>query len=113
MQITHAADIFLALAEPTRRNIVEILATRGQLSVSQISEKFRISPPAISQHLKVLRDTNILQVERQGQRRIYKINTDSLHELEDWAHTMNSLWSQRFASLDEVLELEKLKIKKG
>jgi DNA-binding transcriptional ArsR family regulator len=59
-------DTFTALADPTRRSIFEMLAGDGQLSVSDISNRFSVSPPAISQHLKVLRETNLVQMEKKS-----------------------------------------------
>ena len=66
-------DVFTALAVPTRRNIIEMLASRGRLSATDIYDKFNASPPAISQHLKVLREVNLVQVEKQGQQRIHHL----------------------------------------
>jgi DNA-binding transcriptional ArsR family regulator len=103
-------DIFSALAEPTRRNIIEILASRGELSASEICDEFSVSPPAISQHLKVLRDTNLVQMEKRAQQRLYRINTDAIGQLETWARKMKQVWSERFDRLDEVLEVEKKKL---
>lgn len=100
-------DVFSALAEPTRRTIIEMLASEGQLSVSHISDKFKVSPPAISQHLKVLREAKLVEVEKRAQERIYTINTDSIQEVEDWAHTMRTLWNERFDRLDTLLAEEK------
>ena len=91
-------DIFTALAEPTRRTIVELLASSGPLSATEISEQFPVSPPAISQHLKVLRE---------AQQRLYWLNPDALVELEGWASHMTHLWNQRFDALEMVLEAEK------
>ena len=54
-------DVFSALAEPNRRRIMEMLASKGQLSASDISQRFAVSPPAISQHLKVLRDAGWIE----------------------------------------------------
>ena len=67
-------DIFFALAEPTRRTIVEMLARNGPLSVTDISARFPISSPAISQHLKVLREAQVVLVEKRAQQRIYLLN---------------------------------------
>ena len=106
-------DIFYALAEPTRRAILEMLAKNGQLSASNISDKFRVSPPAISQHLKVLREANLVQMEKKAQQRIYQINTDGMHELEEWAKQMTQTWNERFDALDELLKAEKRKHKKS
>jgi DNA-binding transcriptional ArsR family regulator len=102
-------DIFSALAEPTRRSILEILARNGQLSATDISGKFPVSPSAISQHLKVLREAKLVQMEKRAQQRMYQLNPDAMLELEAWARHMTQLWQQRFDALDAVLEAEKKK----
>jgi len=106
-------DIFNALAEPTRRAILEMLAKNGQLSASNISDKFDVSPPAISQHLKVLREAKLVQMEKKAQQRIYQINTEGIQELEEWARQMTQTWNDRFDALDELLKAEKRKLKRS
>ncbi len=97
-------DIFSALAEPTRRSIIEMLASSGQLSASVIASKFRISPPAISQHLKVLREAKLVHMEKRAQQRLYQVNPDAMLELELWAKQMAKVWDERFGALDMILE---------
>lgn len=103
-------DIFTALAEPTRRTIVEMLASSGPLSATEIAEQFPVSPPAISQHLKVLREANVVHMEKRAQQRLYQLNPDAMVELEGWTRHMTHLWNQRFDALDKVLEAEKKNI---
>ncbi len=103
-------DTFQALADPTRRTIIEMIAKKGSLAASDIYGKFKVSHPAVSQHLKVLRITNILQVEKRAQQRIYKINTESLQNVEDWLSKMKKYWNERFDALDAVLQQEKKKL---
>ena len=102
-------DVFTALAEPTRRHIIEMLASQGRLSASEISGRFPVSAPAISQHLKVLREAKLVRMEKQAQQRIYRINPDAMLELEQWARKVRELWDERFDVLDRVLEEEKKK----
>jgi DNA-binding transcriptional ArsR family regulator len=102
-------DMFQAIADPTRRHILELLATRGTLSASAISDKFSMSAPAISQHLKILRESKLVDMEKKAQQRIYTINTKSIQEVEQWIHTMTKLWNDRFDRLDIVIQKEKLK----
>jgi DNA-binding transcriptional ArsR family regulator len=104
-------DKFSALADPTRRKIIEMLAGAGQLSATEISDQFPVSPQAISQHLKVLREAKLLQVEKRAQQRIYRINPAAMLELEAWARQIAQLWNQRFDALDQVLEAEKKRLK--
>ncbi len=109
-------DKFSALADPTRRNILEMLAVNGQLSATEISDKFQVSPSAISQHLKVLREANLVQMEKRAQQRLYQINRGTVVELEGWVKQITQRWNERFEALDEVLEAEKkktLKKRKG
>jgi DNA-binding transcriptional ArsR family regulator len=103
-------DIFSALADPTRRKIIEMLASRGQLSATDIYHKFPVSHPAISQHLKVLREANLVQVEKRAQQRLYQINPRTMYELEDWVGKITKLWNERFDALDKLLEEEKKKL---
>ena len=104
--------LFYALAEPTRRNIIEILASNGQLSATAICDNFTVSAPAISQHLKVLREANLVQMEKHAQQRIYHLNPHAMSEVEDWAKQISDLWNQRFDALDELLAEEQGKILK-
>jgi DNA-binding transcriptional ArsR family regulator len=103
-------DKFSAISDPTRRKILEMLAEQGQLSATDIYEKFHVSPPAISQHLKILREANLVQMKKRAQQRLYQINPETITELGDWANQMTRLWNQRFDALDKVLEAEKKKI---
>jgi DNA-binding transcriptional ArsR family regulator len=102
-------DIFSALADPTRRTILELLAKNGPISATDICVKFHVSPPAISQHLKVLREAKLVLMERRAQQRMYQINPDAMVELEAWFRHMTQIWNQRFDALDTVLEAEKKK----
>ena len=104
-------DVFTALADPTRRKILEMLANRGPLTATDIYAQFPVSPPAISQHLKILREAKLVQVEKRAQKRIYRINPEAMLDLEDWAKHMAQLWHQRFNALDQLLETEKKKSK--
>jgi DNA-binding transcriptional ArsR family regulator len=100
-------DIFTALAEPTRRNILEMLAARGGLSATDIYRNFKSSPPAISQHLKVLKQADLVRVEKRKQQRIYYVSPDPLKELEKWIQQFASKMDEKYQALDKVLEIEK------
>lgn len=97
-------DTFLALAEPTRRNIMEMLVKSGNLSASDIYSKFKATPPAISQHLKVLREANLVRVEKRAQKRIYYINPEPMKELEKWIQLFTKDWQDRHDRLEEMLK---------
>jgi len=102
-------DIFYALADPTRRKILELLASRGRLSATEIYANFTASPPAISQHLKVLREADLVKMEKHAQQRIYQINPQAVLELEDWSRQLAQLWNKRLDALAELIKVEKEK----
>ncbi len=106
-------DMFAALADPTRRNILELLANSGELAATAIYEQFPVSPQAISQHLKVLRETNLVEMEKRAQKHLYRLNPQTLSQFEAWVEQMKQRWEERFAALDTVLESEKKKLVKG
>ncbi|HEV2644586.1 MAG TPA: metalloregulator ArsR/SmtB family transcription factor [Candidatus Elarobacter sp.] len=74
---------FAALGDPTRQRIVEMLAVR-ELSSGEIARRFDMTPPAVSQHLKLLREAGLVQVRRDAQRRIYALDPTGLAELDTW-----------------------------
>ena len=102
-------DMFVALADPTRRNILELLANRGELSATAIYEQFSVSPQAVSQHLKVLREANLVEMEKRAQKHLYRLNPETLSQFEEWVKLIQERWSERFEALDAVLESEKQK----
>src|SRR4030095_11349229 len=103
-------DTFTAIAEPTRRSIMEMLVASGSLSATDIYKNFRASPPAISQHLKVLREAKLVRVERRAQKRIYYINPEPMQELETWIKRFTAEVQERHDVLEELLLKEKLKL---
>lgn len=100
-------DPFLALAEPHRRRVVEILARRGKLSATQICDEFDVTPQAISQHLRVLREANVIHMEKRAQRRLYSFNPRSTSQIQLWAAEMAKLWDRRLARLEMILKEER------
>ena len=95
-------DTFTALADPTRRQIIESLAA-GETSFGELADKFEMSRPAVSQHLKVLRDAGIVTASADAQRRIYRLTDDGLDEIEAWLGTVRDFWSQRLDRLEQLL----------
>jgi DNA-binding transcriptional ArsR family regulator len=87
-----------------------MLSASGNLSATDIYRKFKSSPPAISQHLKVLRDANLVRVEKRAQQRIYFINPEPMRELEKWLHQFAAKLEDQYQSLDKVLEIEKQRL---
>src|SRR5438270_12293445 len=100
-------DMFEALADPTRRHILEILANSGELAATAIYEQFPVSPQAVSQHLKVLREAHLVEMDKRAQKHVYRLNPQTLSQFEAWVQHMQQRWSERFDALDTVLEREK------
>ena len=111
MVYNHCMDMFVALADPTRRSILELLAGSGELSATAIYEHFpAVSPQAVSQHLKVLREANLVEMEKRAQKRMYRLNPQALSQFEAWVQQTRYRWEERFSALDAILEREKQKI---
>ncbi len=100
-------DVFAALGHPARRKVIELLASRGRLPATELFREFSTSPSAISQHLKVLRDARLVHVEKKGRERVYKLNMESLRELEFWSKKITWLWNKRLGALEEMMKVEK------
>ena len=93
---------FAALADPTRRRIVELLAQR-ELPAGEIAERFEVSAPAISQHLKVLREAQLVSVRADAQRRFYGIDPAGFAELDQWLLRVKRFWPARLDALERQL----------
>ncbi len=96
-------DTFTALADPTRRRIIESLAT-GETSFGELADKFDMSRPAVSQHLRVLREAGIVTSRADAQRRIYRLNQDGFDEVEAWLNKVRQFWNQRLDKLEQLLD---------
>jgi DNA-binding transcriptional ArsR family regulator len=88
-----------ALADPTRRRIVELLADRDH-SAGQLAARFAISQPAVSRHLRLLRESGLVSVRAAGQQRIYSLDPAPLVELDEWLARNRALWSRRLDALE-------------
>jgi DNA-binding transcriptional ArsR family regulator len=95
-------EAFAALADPTRRRIIEMLGTREH-AAGDIARRFDMTPPAISQHLKLLRDARLVRVRRDAQRRIYSLEPSGFAELDAWLSQYRRFWHDRLASLEREL----------
>src|SRR4051795_3143359 len=88
-----------ALADPTRRELVTLLA-RGELSAGELADRFPVSRPAISRHLRVLREAGLVHSRVEGRRRLYALDPRPLRELDDWLEPYRDLWAHRLDALD-------------
>lgn len=91
---------FSALADGTRRRIVEILA-QGERPAGDISSQFEISPQAVSQHLKILKEARIVRVRADATRRLYAIDEAGLAEIDDWLEGVRQFWAGRLDTFEQ------------
>ena len=91
-----------ALADPTRRRIIELLSERER-TAGEIVAQFDLSAPAISQHLKVLREAGLTRVRVEGQSRVHMINPEGFNELDAWLEKTRAFWSRRLDLLEAEL----------
>ena len=99
-------NALVALADPTRRRIVELLAD-GERSAGELASEFDISRPAVSRHLRVLREQGLVRTRGQAQRRLYSLDTGPLAELDDWLGRYRAFWSQRLDALETELRRDR------
>ncbi|MFO0949331.1 MAG: metalloregulator ArsR/SmtB family transcription factor [Planctomycetota bacterium] len=88
-------DVFNAIAEPRRRQIVELLSQRGALAVGVLVTALELPQPAVSKHLGVLRKVGIVSVARQGQQRVYELDAQKLKVIHDWTKQFERHWSHQ------------------
>ena len=92
-----------ALADPTRRRIVELLAGGDELSAGELASHFQTSRPGVSRHLRVLRELGVVQARVEHQRRLYSLDPAPLAELDEWLARYRSFWTNRLDALDTEL----------
>jgi DNA-binding transcriptional ArsR family regulator len=96
------ADAFNAIAEPRRRQILDVLAG-GERPVNDLVELVGLAQPQVSKHLRVLREVGAVDVREDGRRRLYRLNGHALKPIHDWVKSYERSWSERFDELDVVL----------
>jgi len=96
-------DVFSALADYNRRQILTMLA-ENKMTVNAITDRFDISRPAISKHLKVLLNTNLVVPVQKGRERYYRINVEPLNEVREWLEFYDKFWDKKLNALKNFLE---------
>lgn len=95
-------EVFRALADPTRRALVAMLSEDAQ-PVSALTARFDMSQPAVSQHLKVLKDAGLVSQRRDGRKQIYALDPEPLRQAVDWLERHINFWTTRFDNLGRHL----------
>jgi DNA-binding transcriptional ArsR family regulator len=96
-------DAFNAVAEPKRRQILDLLAD-GERSVNDLVDLLSIIQPLVSKHLRVLREVGLVEVRDDGRQRLYRVNGQALKPIHDWVQRYEQTWTERFNLMDVVLE---------
>ena len=96
-------DAFNAVAEPRRRQILDLLST-GERPVNDVVRELGLAQPQVSKHLRVLRDVGAVEVRSEGRQRLYRLHGQALKPIHDWISAYERTWSDRFGQLDDVLE---------
>ena len=97
------ADAFNAVAEPRRRQILDVLVG-GERPVNDLVTELGIAQPQVSKHLRVLREVGAVEVREDGRRRLYRLNGEALRPIHEWVKGYERMWSERFDEIDAVLE---------
>jgi DNA-binding transcriptional ArsR family regulator len=103
-------DVFNAIAEPRRRQIVDLLAKRGALAVGTLVAAMGLPQPAVSKHLGVLRTVGVVSVTKDGRLRLYQLEAGELKHVHDWVKGFEHLWSHK---LDRIKERAERKAKEA
>jgi DNA-binding transcriptional ArsR family regulator len=98
------SDVFNAIAEPRRRQIIDLLAHRGEQAVNDLVGAMRIGQPAVSKHLGVLRRVRIVSVNRRGRRRMYRLNPQELKPVHDWIKHYERFWAHHLDRIKQRAE---------
>ncbi len=96
-------DVFNAIADPTRRNILLSLMAKEQ-NVNAIANQFEMTRQAVSLHVKYLQECGVISIKKEGRERICNLEASRLSEIADWLEPFKKLWEKRFDQLDQVLD---------
>lgn len=96
-------DVFQAIADPIRREIIHILAY-GSLNVNAVAENFNISRPAVSRHMKILTECGLVVIHKQGRQRFCEATLGSLEQVSDWVANYRVFWTEKLSALEKFLD---------
>ncbi|RNC85205.1 MAG: ArsR family transcriptional regulator [Balneola sp.] len=97
-------DVFQGIADPTRREIISLLAKGEALNLNAIADQFDISRPAISKHIKILEECNLIDIQQEGRERICELKPEELNPVSEWVEKNMQLWNNRLDALDSYLK---------
>ncbi|GAE28677.1 ArsR/SmtB family transcription factor [Alkalihalobacillus hemicellulosilyticus] len=97
-------DVFVAIADPTRRKLIRILANTDELPLHELTPHFQMGRTAVSKHLMILREANLVTNRKAGRETKYRLNPEPLQEVRDWLSFYEQFWRERAAILKNMLE---------
>ncbi len=98
-------DVFQAIADPTRREIIDLLAGKS-MPVNDVAEKFDMSRPAVSKHIKILNECGLVVIRKDGRKRYCRADTQKLQEVIEWAYRYRKFWNEKLDALEAALKEE-------
>ena len=98
------ADVFAAIGDPTRRALLLRLAGEGETSVTELLKPFAISQPAVSKHLRILREAGLVRSRKVGRQRLYEIEANTLRQVFDWVSHFEQYWDEKLDALGDYLD---------
>ncbi len=101
-------DIFQAIADPTRRAIIALIALQA-MTPNAIAENFNTTRQAVSKHLRILTECELVKQEQQGREIYYSLEIDKMKEIDKWLEQYRKIWESRFSQLDKLLATKKIK----
>lgn len=104
-------DVFQAIADPTRRDIIHLVAGRA-MTLNAVADEFRISRPAVSKHIKILTECGLIVIRQQGRERYCQANLKPLQQVSHWVEHYCAFWTEKLDALGLFLELEATTVKK-
>ncbi|MEB2298903.1 metalloregulator ArsR/SmtB family transcription factor [Lysinibacillus xylanilyticus] len=100
-------DVYAAIADPTRRQLIRLLADADELPLHELTAQFQMGRTAVSKHLAILKDADLVIARRVGRETRYRLNANPLKEIQDWVSHYEEFWKERMAKLNLILEEKK------
>ena len=97
-------DVFVAIADPTRRKLIRLLASSDELALYELTAHFQMGRTAVSKHLAILKEADLVENRKIGRETRYRLNAAPLQEVKDWLSFYEDFWTERVAILKDILE---------
>jgi DNA-binding transcriptional ArsR family regulator len=107
-RIAHPADVFSAIAEPRRREVIAVLSDGQEYPVNEVVLRMRIAQPAVSKHLGALRKAGVVTMVKRGQHRMYRLNPEGLKPVHDWVKVFERYWTHQVDQVKQRAERKAL-----